>query len=429
MTYGSAIDVSDHIAIDGIDSISESIDSTDYDIGIFTFGDIQLRGINEDGYFNIPDDYRSIFRYSRDLCKVEVQFENTDGDLIVFNGLINDEATDIDATAMTINFKVLSRDSVIRTTNVATNTVTNGMTTTAAFGVILDTAAITAVLTYDVANVNPASEIIIDDGTVFDNMPTRDALLNLLVATNSVMLIDGSGNIIIRDRSPSVLTDTIHELYGPYDIKGRENIVTLQAYNTGKQRMFNAVNVNGIEAQNLPLIETFGYRKKDLTFTWITDDAKSLAIAEELLSEFSAPKIEFEVVVPSYVAKSNGLLDLFSVNYPLRVRPYPGSFLPIVGITKIGSTNEVLPQVHGSFSIDPNLGFKLIEKTEDPTSFLTTLKLRQIGTTLSDGNLNVPESAVIDFGVVGFSVIASGTDDTWNPSATGAARIGDTRVA
>lgn len=427
--YGETIDVSDFIDIDGVDAIVTSIDSTDYDVGVFTFGDIQLKAQNVDGYFNTEDDYRSLFKFSRDLCKVDVHFINTDGDLIVFHGLINDEATQIDAESMTIDFRVLSRDSVIRSTNVSGGTISNGMTTTAAFAAILNVPDITSVLTFDLANITPDLDFTIDDGSAFDDKPTRDALNELLLATNSVMLIDSAGMIFIQNRDPDVDIAPVTHLFGPYDIQRRENIISLNEYNTGKQRMFTAINVNEVEAQNVPLIETFGYRKKEITLDWVTDSVKKGQIAQRLLDEFSSPKIEFKVVVPSYVGRNTQILDVFSVNYPLRLRPVAGTFMPIIGVTKIGSSMEPLPEIHGSFMIPPNFGFKVIEKTEDPTTFQITLKLRQVGRDLSDGILNIPTSSIIGFAIIGQARIREGDSDTWNPSVAGAAKIGFTRIA
>lgn len=428
-TYASQIEVTEFISIDGIQSIVASIDSTDYSIGVFTFGDIQLKGMNVDGYFNTEEDYRSIFKFSRDLCKVEVHFQNTSGDLIVFKGIINDEATVLDGIAQTIDFRVLSQDSILRNSNVSSGSISDGMTTKAALTVILDVPQITSVLNFNIANINPFIDFTIDNGAAFDNMPSRDAVNEILLATNSIMIIDGSSNIIVRDRDPTLATNPITSLYGPYDIQRRENIISLQDYNTGKQRMFNAVKVNSFEAQSLPLIETFGYRKKEITLAWVTDSNKEQRIAEALLAEFAAPKIEFAVVVPAYIARDTQLLDLFSVNYPLRYRPVAGTFMPIIGITKIGASGYPLPEVHGSFSIPDNIGFKVIEKSEDPSSFEITLKLRQIGKSLSDGVINTPENAIVGFASIGSAVIGVGDTDTWNPSVTGAAKIGATRVA
>lgn len=427
-TYGSAVDVSDYVTMGGTDTILSSIDSADYDVGVFTFGDIQLKVKNIDGRFNTEEDYRSMFKFSRDLCKVDIHFQNVEGDLITFHGIVNDEATVIDGETMDIDFRVLSRDSIIRTSNISGGTITAGMTVKSALAAILNVPVVTSVLSFNIANINPDLDITIDDGSVFDNMPMRDGINELLLASNSVMLIDPSGDIIIRNRDPDVGVDPITNLYGPYDIQRRENIISLQEFNTGKQRMFNAFSVNGVEKQNFPLIETFGYRKKEITFAWITGDVKAGQIAQRLLDEFSAPKLEFKVVVPAYVARNTQILDLFSVNYPLRLRPVPGTFMPIIGVTKIGSSMEPLPQVHGSFSINPNFGFKVIEKVEDPSSFQITLKLRQIGRNLSDGVLNTPNNAIIGFAIVGQARIVEGDSDTWNPSVAGAAKIGFTRI-
>lgn len=433
--YATEIDVSDNIDQNGVGIVKKSVDATDFNIGTYYFGDITLKGFNKQGYFNDPTDQRSIFYpYSRDLAKVKVVFSNEDGDTITYNGLINDAGTTIDVENEEITFTVLTRDSVVRDDTVSGGTISDGMMIKSAFAALLDVPRITSVLTYDVANNNPAYNFAIDVGSVFDNMAKKDALTELLAASNSVMLIDPDGNIIIKDRTDNGNPDVLL-LYGKYDIYGRENILGIKNYNTGLQRMFTSIvvensNTSSSTEKNDPgLISTFGARQKIFTFNWITDPGIQATVAESILNTFRAPKIEMMIDIPTALVRDNDLLDLVSINYPLRIKPHNNLNLPIIGITKIGDATSPLPDTLGSTIIDPNIGFKIIEMAHDEKQFITTLKLRQIGVTLSDGVLNPPKASRVGYAVIGDGIIGGTGVQSFNPATIGGANIGITLVA
>lgn len=433
--YGEQIEVSNFINASGIKKIVRGIDSGDYTVGVYTYGDINIEGINKDGIFNDENDSRSIFPAGRDRCKVKIDFVQYDdnGDqttTITYNGIINEEATRVEPLSDTVDFKVLSLDSVIRNTKVPAGRVSSGSTVKVAIQNILNQPKIESVLTIDEANINPDLNIQIDDGNVFDNLNTRDALNELLLLSNSVLLTDIDGNVTVSSRREG--TDkSVLELFGPNDIFGRENIISMQKYNTGRHRLFTSVIVNGQERDNSGLGIDFGVRQKQFEFDSITSDVKAGEIASRLLNEFKAPKLEVEVEVPTYLVKEYELLDRVSLNYPLRLVPPKDKLLPVIGITKIGSTEEPLPFEYGSLRIDPRVAFKIISISEDVNRFVTILKLRQVGTELNDGVFNTPGNAIIGTAVIGEAVIPIDGDpcDTYNPSVAGAAKIGCTVLA
>lgn len=443
--YGDEIDVSDRVEAGGITNISKTIDSDDYDIGVFVFSDLTIKCYNFNGYFNDEGDVRSIFKTTRDRCKVRVVFENVDvvrdpetgtvlsstvTDTITFRGLINEEATKLDVVSETISFRVLSRDSVLRNTQISAGSVDAGQLTSAVILQILSVPKITAVLNIDAGNINPALDIAVDDGTPFDNKNVSEMINQILVVTNSVMLINDDGDVIVKNRNEDTTKDIVG-LYGKSDEQGRENIIDINDYNTGRHRMFTSVVVNGVEAQNADFAEAYGYRQKRVTIDWITTNEKAEQIAEALVEEFKFPKTELKVKVPGSVARSIELFDRISVNYPLRVKPIDGTFLPVIGATQIGDDAMPLPDTFGSIAILPRVMFKVISISEDPSDFTATLKLRQVGNSYDDGFLDSPDVAIVGFAVIGVSVIAGtgDTDDTWNPSVIGAALIGSTEVA
>lgn len=390
-TYGSQVEVTDNIDASGVKSIKKSIDAGDYDIGLYRYDNITIKGLNQDGIFNDEQDSRSMFPAGRDLAKVEVHFIEVDPDndgsednTVVFKGLINEEGTRSDPIKDEVRFKVLSLDSVIRNTKVSSGAVPNGALCSTAMETILNTSRITSVLNFSASNINPDLDFTIDDGTVFDNQNTNEVLNNLLLASNSVFVIDSSDNMIVKSRDESAVA-TIN-LYGPHDIHGRENIVKLSKYNNGKHRQFTSVIVNDSESSDTGIGADQGFRQKKITLDFITTAATASSIADRLLSEFKAAKIECEVEVDTGLVKDLNLLDRISLNYPLRIVPRPNTFLPVVGIAVIdNAVTATLPDTFGSLDISPNIAFKVIEKRDNVKDFTTTLKLRQKGTTPSDG--------------------------------------------
>jgi len=433
LTYGDEIEITDFVLENSISPIRVGIDSTDYDIGIFFFDDVQLTMANIDGYFNDDQDYRSIFPYGRDKAKCRVVYrdsKNIDDGTIVFNGLVADEATRIDAQKDEIQFRVLSKYSILKDVNVSGGTITDGMLASSAFYSILNVPKITAVLNVDALNINPANDIVIDVGSEISSKSVKDALNQLLLATNSVILVDDDDNILIQSRNETNDRPVL-ELFGPFDLKRRENIIDIKNYNTGKQRMFTAVQVNDAQEVNNGHIDYYGYKQKTIDMPFITDQTTERLIASELLAEFKTPKIELEVTVPTSIARGYKPLDRVSIDHPLRIIPVDGTFLPIVDEAVIGDDLTPIPKTTGSISIEPQMGFKILEIKEDPKSFETSLKLRQIGIDIGDGYFSTSLCGIINYAIVGISQICEDGDiaDSFNPSVVGAAVIGYTEVS
>lgn len=431
-TYPSTwTDISDYVDASGISKIKKEIDATDYSIGVYTLSDITLKAKNLNGIFNEAD-HRSIFPNGRDLAIVKVSFSQIDNqgiatDTTRFEGILNEEATRLDTEDSEIRFKVLAKDSVLRKNKVSGGAVSSGQTVSAALGSILNVPDVTKVLNFSSANINPDLDVVIDDGSSFDNATIRDAVNELLLISNSVLLLDASDNIIVKSRQENSLTGFL-PLYGPGDIFGRENIIRVKSFNSGKHRTFTSFKVNNTVFDKTGFSEAYGFQQKSLSIDSITDDAKELSIATRLTEEFKYPKQELEVEVKTLVAKNHGLLDTVQMNYPFQLRrPKEGNFYPIVGVTKIGDASDPLPQEYGPLMIDSNIAFKIIGITENVKKFTTTLKLRQTGTETFDGIFNRPESAIVGFAVIGTAVLQADTTEVlkqnWNPAIVGATKI------
>ncbi len=382
--YGTEVEITDRVELRGLKDLVKSIDAGDYDVGVYSFSDVAVDCDNSDGYFADPFDPRSLFRYSRDLAKVRVVYFADDVETTTFRGLVNDEASRNEVNSDTLTLRILGRDSGIRKTKVLTGTVSNGMTIKAAITAILDRDEITSILTVDPANIEPDENGTVDDGSELNDMPTKEALEELLLVSNSVLMITDDDELVVTSREPTAVD--VLELYGKGDLQGRENIISITNFNSGLHRMFNTISINDTVVSDENSLLNYGTRKKELTIDWLTDGGNITTLAQRVLREWKVPKIELEVTVASSLVKEAELLDRVSIDYPLLLRP-AGPFLPIYGVTVYGDANSPYPFASGSVIISPALGFKIIEIRESPKDFTTQLKLRQIGVTETDGIL------------------------------------------
>lgn len=428
--YGTTLDVTQDIEIDdyvkdsGISSIKSEVDNGDFDFGVFVFDSINLTCLNNNGRFTDSNDYRSMFKYKRDKAKIKINFfdgtSNTAA--LTFNGIIDDRATKLNFEKNEIKFKVLSMDSIINRVKITSGTVTDGQTTTTAIKNILQLTDIIEVLEYVEANITPQLEHTIDVGSYFDNKTVKEGLDELLIATNSVLVVDKStAEMTVRSRNFN--NGNVVNLYGHGDLFGRENIINIKNYNTGLQRAFNTVVVGDIARSNLGYIEAYGDNKKTLAFEWITNPATQANMATQILDYWKTPKTELEVQVETSLANEMNFFDLVSIDFPYRVKPANGGKLPIYGVSKYGTA--IYPFIFGNLKISPNVAFKVIGKKENPKTFLTDVKLRQSGQDISDGYLSVI-SSYYGFALYGIDVYTSDPSrlDPNRKSVFGAAKYG-----
>jgi hypothetical protein len=398
-TYGDEVEISAEILDSGLKKMKKSIDSTDFEIGVYTYGDVSLKVINKDGLYNPPTDYRSIFPYSRNLAKIRIAYTDSDGEYTRFRGLVNEEATKQDFIKEEVEFRVLSLDSVLRTTKISGGLIPNGTLASAAIKLILNQTQITRVLDYDPVNINVDQDFMIDDGSYFDNKEARKALNEILFMANSVLILNTGETVFVNSRSEE--DGDIANLYGPFDEKNRQNVIDVKNYNLGLHRAFTSVKIGDSESTDQAYVLDYGYRQLSKSASFITSPTTQLQIGNRILQEFKDPQIELEVTVPTYIAKNLDLLDKVSINYPLRIKKSEGKFLPVVGQAVIDDDMTPLPATYGGAYIKPEMGFKIIEISEDAKNFETTLKLRQYGW------LTDPTSSIVGYAVVGESLIAS----------------------
>lgn len=390
-TYGTEVDstmdivIDDYVKRNGLNSIQREVDNGDFDFGVFVFNSVNLTCINENGRFSDQSDSRSMFKFSRDKAKVTIKYfdgENEDA-ISSFVGIVDERATKMDFQKNEVKMVVLSTDSIINRVKVAGGLVVTGSLVSTAIKSILNVPEITSVLDYDPSNINVKDDYIIDDGSYFSNKKTKDALDDLLSISNSVMIVEGFSNIIVRSRDVN-LDRGVFRFYGEGDIFGRQNILKIKNYNTGLHRAFNTVKVGSQVETNQGYVQEFGDNSKTIEFPFITDDEKQTQIAQSILDYWKTPKIEMEIIARTKDVSSLWFFDLVSVDYPLRLKTEDGAKLPVYGVTEYG--DGVYPRQFGNIKISPKIAFKVIGKTEDPASFTTTIKLRQVGYNIDDGH-------------------------------------------
>lgn len=379
----SAIDLEDFIFSNGVGKISTEVDNGDYDVGVFTYSDITLKAINFYGKFNDENDSRSIFPYTRDLTKVDIVYYDSDGNpFTIFKGVINEEATRASDDQNQVTFKVLSQDSVFRKTKVASGIIQSGQYISEAIRNIIQYPIITSVLTYNPAKINVTIDSLIDDQSVFDDVTVKEALDQLLVASNSVLEIDSSNEIVVRSREDNNNTPWMFYNYGSF--KGEENIINLSDYNNGLQRSFNSVEINNVISFSTPHIDRWGLREKKIDIEFITDTDVLRQIAMNIREEFENPKPECEIEIAFESAKDIRILDLVRMDFQPKMDPYePDTTLPLYDIVRY---DEVLyPRETGNITIVDTMMWKVIGIFVDPAKLTARLKLRQRGKTVHEG--------------------------------------------
>lgn len=385
--YGTTLDITQDIdmtdLIKSFGKVKQEIDNGDYDIGIFTFGNLTMRAINYTRKFNDHTDADSIFPVTRDKAKVEIQYRDRDQNIITqFKGLINEDATRQDTKKDTVRFKVLSLDSIFRQVNIPSGAIGTGELFSAVINKILNVPEITNVLGYDPANINVNLDLTIDNGEVFSSVVAKTALDQLLRASNSILYIDANDDVIVTDRSENL---PLFALWGGGDDHGRENILSINNLNNGEHRVFNSIRVGDTEvSEDTAWTAENGVRQKSYSFEFITTASKEKQIADRILEHFRVPKMECELVVRTEDVKQARLLDIIRVGFDFRASPDPESTgIPIYGVAEYDT--DYYPHAAGSFRITQNISWKIIGISINAVNFTTTLKLRQSGTEAHDG--------------------------------------------
>lgn len=216
---------------------------------------------------------------------------------------------------------------------------------------------LTSVMTYDAAQVNPGLDVQLDIPTKYENKTVKELLQDLLLISNSVLVIEDDV-MVVKPRTESA--DLRATFYGPGSTLGSENVIMIENIKEGTNRLFNYFTWKDttLLAENAGTVSTYGVRKREISIESVTVDTTQLSILNELLGEFGEPKDEMTLIAPlSYATLAIGLLGKVNMDVP--------------EVVLNGRTRS-------SFSRNTDQYYKVIQEKIDLKKDLIQLTLRRI---------------------------------------------------
>lgn len=398
-TYASAwTEVTKYVA--QIGQMVVDSDSQDYQLGVFRTSNVQIIFNNRDGKFTDVDNYESMFRYKRLNSQIKVTFMSAETlplagwamsddflaqEIIVFDGLIDDSALVEDAATEQVPLMALGFESLFQQVNYIDGAVSVGDSIKNALFALLNQPSITALLTLDLANINPNQDQAIDTvdflvGTSGSVIIISDAIDSFLKSSNSILYIK---NRTIYVTSKVVSVDIKYTFYGQASILGEENLASVKNIKSGIAKVFNyftwsvgSADPSAIQ-QDITSIKLNGVIQSNIAFDAFTDVVKQETLLFALLEEYKDKKKELEIVAPiNDVLVQLNLLDKIVIDYPTVFQAESGQELPICGVAICGAA--VLPKGLWSLTLSTDTQFKILTKTIDPSKQEITLKLRAV---------------------------------------------------
>lgn len=387
-TYTSYIDVTDDVDFSGFGAIAQSLDNTEYDIGVYRNSNFKLTLNNIKGKYSDIDAENSIFNYKRSESLVKVTWSQgalpecgvvvcgetiLTEEITVFTGLLNDDTSEINLKDLKISFAVLGLESTFLRTIVPFGSISNGDNISTIIYTMLNRAPINTVLTVSALNITVGIDTAIDSNTELRNKTVQEGLNKLLLASNSVLYIENE-TVYVAPRTPSAATQFY--FYGQGAENGAENIILLDKIKTGVAKIFNFFSWKDttVSSTETDSAVKYGIRKKEVDLPFITTLSKQLAILDDLLAEFAWPKQEFDLHTPlDHDTIALSLLDKVSIDYPAL---FLGETLPICGEAICGEF--YLPNALQSFEIDPIDEYKIIGRSIDTKKNVIRFRMRAV---------------------------------------------------
>jgi hypothetical protein len=356
-------EITDDVDINSISSISESSDSSEYDVGVFKYSNFTLKVNNVDGVYSDVGSIRSIFVYTRRNSRVRITWDFGDditqcgnalcGDEFaviekdIFYGILNDESTQLNVQDNFINFQVRGLDSFADDKIVP---VGFAPTSTKASDII------TALAAEITAQGGPVTtQITINHDTTLDNYSSlvgktlKEAFDELLLITKSVLFPYGDELYIL----PIDLGDpSVKTFYGQGSENGIEDVQSITGVKNGLNKTFNNWNWEGtaLNANDSASIAKYGTRTKELSLDTATTTTPRDEILDRLNAEYKLPRQELSITVPmSYENLLIKITDIIRIDYPIVYRPTLGTNIPIYGVAIYGE--DAYPEGDFSFSI------------------------------------------------------------------------------
>lgn len=376
--------------VDSVGTISQDVDSLDYQLGVYRNSNFDISFINRSGKFSDVDQPQSIFKNKRSdsICKItfqkmadrpkvgfcQVGFFSISKEIELFQGLLNDESTSMDALSETVSLTALGFESLFSRVPVPTTIVAGDDAQTVLFK-MLNQSVITDYLTVDIANINPNINLPTDEVLSIAGKIVKDALDPLLVKANSVLYIKNS-TVYVTSRAASATVKKT--FYGQQSLLGPENVVNLKNIKNGASKQFNyfAWDQSTIIRKDNNSIQRYKTKKKSVPDGLYTNTIKRNTILDALVAEFKDPKQEFSLETGmDYKTIALNILDKVQIDYPTAY--VAGDFpLPICGLAICGQA--VLPKGLWAFKEDLSSFYKILSRSYEPSTLTATFKLRKI---------------------------------------------------
>jgi hypothetical protein len=387
----SWIDITKYVS--GIGNISISIDSSDYQLGVYKNSNVSMQVNNNSGKFSDVNITTSFFKYRRGGSKVKINYDIHEytplcglaecgnfflgEEVTLFEGLLSDESYKLNAKDEIINFNMLGYEWLFSQVDVPYASILGSEGIEELLYMFLNQTTITNILTVVPGNISVGVDQDPDDYTLFENQTVDEALETLLLVSNSVLRIQDN-TVYISERTAGATSQKT--FYGQGSTDGAENIINLNNYNNGFHRTFNYFTWKDTTAKSYDAdsVAKWNVKKKEVDTSIYTGVVKQENFLDALLAEFKDPKTEFQIVVPlSYDTIALNLLDKVNVDYPVPYVPFsPGDEMPICGVAVCGVA--ILPTGLWAMNINKTTNFKIIEKNYDLKKLEITLKLREV---------------------------------------------------
>lgn len=390
-------EITDYIDYNGIATISESSDSSPFDVGVFKYSHLKFKLNNVDGIFSNVGTSRSIFKYTRRNSRFRITWDlNDDGpicgiaicgnaflseEIDLFWGLLNDDATTMDLRDNFINFQARGMDSLLDNYLVPDtfNPGFNAFITVLADIFSEASASLGVFLTGIISDIPAATQAIaIDDPTQLRGLTIKAALDRLLLIGNlSLSAFRDYLYVFVNEFQAG---DTqVKTFYGQGSELGIEDIISISNIKEGLNKTFNtwiwkSTSTNSVDSSSVSL---YGAREKELDDSMITTTGTREDILDLLLAQYKLPNQEFDLTVPlTYPNMELKVLDLIGIDYPTVYRARTGGNVPIYGVAKYGTA--VYPDGDFSFEINPTDNYKIFSRKINTKNQTVTFKVRKV---------------------------------------------------
>ena len=404
------IDVSIYVVEDKLQMINYALDPYAFDVGLFFSSKFNVTLDNARGKFSGVTDSRSIWAGmdTRDnsIFQIECGYVDENGEEIVniaFEGFLKSSTMEEDGSLDNISFDVYGFENLLNDVYVPSGGLAAGYVSDIVYA-MLNVPEITGILTIDPANIVPNNDFYVDNPTTLTNMPIKEALGLILVASNSVAYVDNDRYFRCSSREESL--GVAVQLTSNSQRGLTDNIQKITRF-SGEGRIFNCFKSEDgayVSLASNENIQKWGIRTKEIQLDFVTDADVIQAILDDLVLQFQYPKDEYEVVT-DYLGDAIQLLDkVYLEVFPDFIDT--GEELPVCGIAVCGEA--VCSGYEGGMVVVGDKVFKTLKIAHDIRGMNTTLYIRNVGVNLSDGYVGATGTpAVCGFAICGVGMLVA----------------------